>query len=569
MTETMRYVGGPGTGKTKTLETLARTEVTEHSKTLNDMMFLSFSNAQCHDLQRKLKVVFPLATQKSLDEHVRTIHGAALSGCIKENLIERGEKGKISVIDEAQYTAHYQNFCKKHGLKYDPRYANILNNPDEDFTAIAKDVPTGNAVFLLSRYIRNMEGMTPEDWQQSALALHLRVSRFHDMPSFINAWTAYKNKHHLYEHDDYVALADKVKLDLNESTIFIDEFQDLSPAQYHLVRNWQHSGNHDHIYIAGDPNQAIYSFRGADPRFLQEIEARDLGAWGPGSMPRSHRCPFEVIDIADHVLAGKSNMTPAYHFGIVKGFTITDGAQISDLVLRLHAKYGKVLLLARFTLHAMKISRILSNAGIPHVSLSQRRQYGWGKMKTPGGERIDMAMLLEQCRYLSNPENYRPANDIAAREFIELFMAARVYPPFFDGNHARRDGETRIHPSDIFSAFNLPMTPSSVYAIIRRMQINPQSKTRLVNALQRPTGIQPSAVILDTIHAAKGYEAPAVVLCSDYLRDRLMDYHHDPGFQAEERRIYYVGCTRASRELCLINMYTNPVFPAFGGYASC
>lgn len=568
MTKTSRYVGGPGTGKTFVLEQMARQEITENGKSINDMMILSFSNAQCLDLQKKMGGVFPDTRKDILKKHIKTIHGVALSACIQEKLIERQNNGSINVIDEAQNQKHYKEFCKKQGLSYDPRFTALLNNPDDAFYARAIDVPTGNAVFLLSRYIRNMADLYIDDWNEAANALHLRISRHHDVAAYLDAWTRYKISQQIYEHDDYVALAHEANLDIPESTVFIDEFQDLSPMQFALVNDWITSGNHDNFYVAGDPNQAIYGFRGADPRFLKEMNAEDLGAWGPGQTPRSHRCPHQVIKIADHTLDGQSNMTPALHEGMVRITPIRDIRQITDIIIDYHQRYHKVLVLARFSAHVMKFSTTLSAAGIPHTSLSERRDFGWSKTKTGNGERVDMRLLLEQCRFLQNPDNHNQFDDHAAHQFLEIFRATDICPTFFNGQYPKRQGETRIALNDIFSAFGLPMAPSSVGVIINRMKIPAGYKERLNAAIHQKIEIDPSQIVIDTIHAAKGYESPAVILCADYLKDRMTDFYHDTKFQAEERRIFYVGCTRASKELCVINTAKNRIFPGLVGYAS-
>jgi len=69
-------------------------------------------------------------------------------------------------------------------------------------------------------------------------------------------------------------------------------------------------------------------------------------------------------------------------------------------------------------------------------------------------------------------------------------------------------------------------------------------------------------VRVDTIHASKGLEAPAVFLHSGYLSG-LLDSLIDPARLAEERRVFFVGATRASHVLILFD-YLTPVWPLFG-----
>ena len=51
--------------------------------------------------------------------------------------------------------------------------------------------------------------------------------------------------------------------------LFVDEFQDVSPAQLRLLRGWL--GDRPQLCVVGDPDQAIYGFGGADPRYLRQL----------------------------------------------------------------------------------------------------------------------------------------------------------------------------------------------------------------------------------------------------------------------------------------------------------
>ena len=76
-------------------------------------------------------------------------------------------------------------------------------------------------------------------------------------------------------------------LSLNEGPVplgghlLVDEFQDINPAQYRLIRAW--GANAAGVFVIGDPDQAIYGFRGADPRLLRPVPGRLRG--GKGNPP--------------------------------------------------------------------------------------------------------------------------------------------------------------------------------------------------------------------------------------------------------------------------------------------
>lgn len=82
--------------------------------------------------------------------------------------------------------------------------------------------------------------------------------------------------------------------------LLVDEFQDISPLQYHLIRAWSQGGRE--VFIIGDPNQAIYGFRGADAgsfrRFCQETGAQVI------PLKKNYRSTPEILAAAGKVLEG-------------------------------------------------------------------------------------------------------------------------------------------------------------------------------------------------------------------------------------------------------------------------
>lgn len=83
--------------------------------------------------------------------------------------------------------------------------------------------------------------------------------------------------------------------------ILVDEFQDVDPAQFELLRRLAPPEARPHLLVAGDPEQAIYGFRGTVPRLLDQefpsrYQAQSL------ELPGSRRCPPEVLAAASRLL---------------------------------------------------------------------------------------------------------------------------------------------------------------------------------------------------------------------------------------------------------------------------
>src|SRR5690606_26236566 len=83
--------------------------------------------------------------------------------------------------------------------------------------------------------------------------------------------------------------------------LYVDELQDANPLQFRLLEAWR-GASYD-VTAVGDPQQAIYGWNGADPRFLLQIHEH----WPPAEvveLRRSYRSTPEILDAAAAVLRG-------------------------------------------------------------------------------------------------------------------------------------------------------------------------------------------------------------------------------------------------------------------------
>jgi DNA helicase-2/ATP-dependent DNA helicase PcrA len=84
--------------------------------------------------------------------------------------------------------------------------------------------------------------------------------------------------------------------------VLVDEFQDVDPAQFHLLRTLAPPGRPGpRLLVAGDPDQSIYGFRGTVPRLLAEEFGRVYGG-REVALEVSHRCPPSVLETGDRLL---------------------------------------------------------------------------------------------------------------------------------------------------------------------------------------------------------------------------------------------------------------------------
>ena len=94
--------------------------------------------------------------------------------------------------------------------------------------------------------------------------------------------------------------------------LFVDEFQDVNPLQYRLLRAWL--GDGDDLFVVGDPHQAIYGWNGADARYLDRFEEAFPAERFPGvavlHLRDNYRSTPQVLAVAAAVLADQPPRRP-------------------------------------------------------------------------------------------------------------------------------------------------------------------------------------------------------------------------------------------------------------------
>src|SRR5204863_3939711 len=83
--------------------------------------------------------------------------------------------------------------------------------------------------------------------------------------------------------------------------LFVDEFQDVNPVQFRLLEAWR--GGRPDLCVVGDPNQAIYSWNGADPTLISTLAGRIPGT-ETVTLDRNYRSTPQIIATANRVLDG-------------------------------------------------------------------------------------------------------------------------------------------------------------------------------------------------------------------------------------------------------------------------
>jgi len=545
MTTVTRIDGAPGTGKTYTLrERLEKRK--EAGLTAGSVKWITFTNAGTVDAVETVKEVFPGLDG---DEHIdadkvaRTFHSLTLSLLFHEDLIESEEDMEPDpVIVPGSYGEDdinpFAEFCELVGMEYDAD----ANDTKKLLSGEKERTPVGNKFFAVYNFL-NQTCKPPEKHWDAPLTTPIPNSR---IPGLIEEWEAFKRDHYdhrVYQFCDYVHLAYEHGVTPEVDLLLIDEFQDFTPAEYRLYKSWRDAGSIDEIVLAGDPEQSIYSFRGGSPLYFEETDIDE-----DVTLKESYRCPVPVANAAVGILKSHADTSPrGFHGrtddGRLRTATVRDGVELANAVVESHettpSEPGEpsVMLLTRTNTQLRSVSRALQTQGIPFDILGSRRSlWGYGEMRA----------ILEFLREFPTADSY---------DKQRVWKVTSNLPDGRLNGSIRGDrGFDEVPAEEVVSVFE---AFSDAVDVVSHLDLPEWKRDALKAALDSPADITTDDVKIGTIHTAKGLEAPSVYLFEQSSERINEQYERDDDAAAEEHRVWYVGVTRASEELTIVDGFLN------------
>lgn len=320
----------------------------------------------------------------------------------------------------------------------------------------------------------------------------------------------------------------------------VDEFQDVSPLQSALLDLWL--GGRDELCVVGDPAQTIYSFAGANADYLRDFPRRYANTTSV-ELVRNYRSTPEVVEAANALLAGSGSrgveLRAQRPSGPVVTYTprpdeVAEADAVAAQVVRLRdsgRSLGEIAVLFRINAQSEAFEEALSARGIPYVVRGAARFF-------------DRPEVREAVTRLRGAARSGEAGDAADRivEAVAAILSGMGWTP--DPPAAR--GQTR----DRWESWQALVDQATEFATHDGATLN-----SFVDDLDRRAAEQHApvadGVTLATFHAAKGLEWDSVFLCG--LQDGTLPitYAETPAAIEEERRLLYVGMTRARVDLAL------------------
>ena len=479
-----KILGPPGTGKTTKLIKYVKTFV-KLGTPIDKIGYFAFTTKAANEAIDRMLDAYPRLQRKDL-KYFRTLHSLAFN--------QLGIKKAQVMQDE-----HYEDIGRKLGIE-----VTVYSNGEEKTGFVDSDSEYFN--IINAARIKNVS--IEEEYNTDMYSEDIDK---HQLQILKDEVDNYKAAYGLVDFTDMIERFNVAELCPKYDVIFVDEAQDLSPIQWKMYDILKK--NSKYVILAGDDDQAIYGWAGADVlKFIATQAKKDI------ILPQSYRVPRSVQDIANKILDRiphnrrvKKNWKARNKEGMVDYITAIDDAPLYK---------GNWLVLARTNDRLEKLKPILKDMGI-YFQFKGRKSFTASLFRS----------ILNYTRWQNKGDK------LSLSELKDIFECTQSYHTL---------SEERLYDLKEFGFSNTQRW----YDVFK---INPDECLYIREMLRQGEELNKDArVQLSTIHSAKGGQADNVLLILDNTKTireatEKSDDKHD-----EEHRVWYVGVTRTKQNLYIM-----------------
>ena len=586
----VRVIAGAGSGKTRALSHRFAYLVNEAGILPGNILCVTFTNKSANEMRQRIHRL----TGDNDTGYINTFHGFCVSILQEDSHAVQYPKSFL-VLDNGDIDAMLQIIYEERGLSL----------RDMTFSA-ARDMIEIRKLFKEPEYYQDMLSLSLEDLEEK----YRRAAAAGDIIFY--GYLYQEKKCFGLDYNDLIKFSlylfqthEDIRLKWQQRLeyIMIDEFQDIDGLQYELMEVL--CGYHKNLFVVGDPDQTIYTWRGADVKYLLDFDKRF-----PGTrtilMTENYRSTPEVLAAANSLIAkNPTRMEKALLPTLPHGAPVwchlgknqaDEAGWMANEMAKLHGAgipYGEMAVLYRAHYVSRAVEETLLREKIPYTIYSGVQFFQRMEIK-------DALCYLRMVAYQDDLAFRRVANvprrnlgkrrmaflqDWAQSHSCTLWQAleATLEDPVFKGTRAAafvsliRDFAAHSQGRPVSEVLSHILDQSGYEKMLR----TEGSQERLDNLAElkqsvyeyettcgeectlehylahvalftnSDTAEQGDKVRLMTVHAAKGLEFPYVFLCgmnegvfpSRKVRTR-------PAME-EDRRLAFVALTRAERGLYL------------------
>ena len=550
---TVAVIAGPGTGKTKTLAARVLSLIRERGVKPAQIAAVTFTNQAAGELRERLARA--LGSKRLAGAvTVGTFHGI----CYRQL---RKWRPQLRLADEAAQRQAAGEVLEAFGSKWSPeRFLRELSG-------CKNRGETGSETFpaeWYAAYQQKLEEQGLMDFDD----LLLEAIACWESPGAPQKREAMHFRH-----------------------LLVDEFQDINPLQYRLIRLWSREGAS--LFCIGDPDQAIYGFRGADPHCFDRLR-EDAPGLQTIRLSRNYRSSPQILGAAQALISHnpgeRGELLPqcgegvpvtlveaeserAEAIGIAKRINRLVGgldmleAQAFQPEQEVSRSFSEIAVLYRTHRQGELLEECLQKEGVPYVVVG--RDESLLRDETVAGTVSFFRFLLdgddlpaltgylrrierlpqEACRQAARVWRETHSWDALAGEHgwteqLETWRKRLSHKPErLLADWIAERGFAASEPLD--RLLHMAGLYPSLEALLQTLSLGEEGDWKR-RTRQRYTS---DAVTLMTLHAAKGLEFPLVFLAG--LKQGVLPLDRAGASLEEERRLCFVGMTRAREELIL------------------
>jgi len=458
-TEVHIIFGPPGTGKTTELMSLLETELKTHLP--KEVAYVSFTKEGVE--QGIQRAVDKFGFSRPSLPYFRTLHSLAF------------QQLKLKRPQVMAYK-HYRQFSKKMGMNFLGYYTADLTGSDDKY-------------LFFDELHRN---------NPSAAKMYIDDMDVEKLAYVVKNYKKFKDTFQLLDYTDMIKNFNIINEPVPVKIAFVDEAQDLTTLQWKMV--WTAFRHCETIYIAGDDDQAIYQWSGADVDYFLSIEGKQR------VLKHSYRLPDSILRFSKRITSQISHRITKDYNGIgIEGDVIYCNS-IDEVPIDLDQTY-------------MFLSR--NNVFLNDVEVSlMRRKLIYERKGVCSFSSKDMDLI----------KTYERSRHTRSMTDAEVYALQGTLKKVYDLTQPW------------YEAFNWSVEKTNY---IRDLVVN---KVRRIDP----------KIKVGTMHSVKGGEADNVVMLLDVTKTVYDNIHKNPD---AEHRVFYVAATRAKKRLYVINSQSRFGYP--------